>query len=113
MAILGKDSPALQCLAVATRIAGFRAGVSFTPDNSEEGTQGGQIASKGGSFAGMPFNNNRGHWVGDDFPVCSLFSYDKLGAHSSPFLPLDYADQETAWGRAASPSRLRNRDHRL
>jgi predicted porin len=47
---------------LSPRIAGFRAGVSFTPDNSEEGTQGGQIATKGGSFAGMPFNNNPGTW---------------------------------------------------
>jgi len=34
---------------------------------------------------------NRGHWVGDGFPVRSLFSYDGLGAHISPFLLLDYA----------------------
>lgn len=35
--------------------------------------------------------NNRGHWVGDGFPVRSLFSYDSLGAQVSPFLLLDYA----------------------
>jgi predicted porin len=50
---------------LSPRIAGFRAGVSYTPDNSEEGTQGGQISSKGGSFAGMPFNNNPGTWSND------------------------------------------------
>ncbi len=33
----------------------------------------------------------RGHWVGDGFPVRSLFSYDNLGQHLSPFLMLDYA----------------------
>lgn len=34
----------------------------------------------------------RGHWVGDGFPVRSLFSYDRMGAeHVSPFLLLDYA----------------------
>ncbi len=33
----------------------------------------------------------RGHWVGDGFPVRSLFSYDRLGEHLSPFLLLDYA----------------------
>ncbi len=34
----------------------------------------------------------RGHWVGDGFPVRSLFSYDRLGAdHLSPFLLLDHA----------------------
>jgi predicted porin len=42
---------------LSPRIAGFRAGVSFTPDNSEEGTSG-QIKAKGGSFAGMPFNDD-------------------------------------------------------
>ena len=34
----------------------------------------------------------RGHWVGDGFPVRSLFSYDQMGASNiSPFLLLDYA----------------------
>ncbi|WP_432719925.1 pirin family protein [Jeongeupia wiesaeckerbachi] len=33
----------------------------------------------------------RPHWVGDGFPVRSLFSYDTLGKHLSPFLLLDYA----------------------
>ena len=33
----------------------------------------------------------RGHWVGDGFPVRSLFSYDSHGEHMSPFLLLDYA----------------------
>jgi hypothetical protein len=37
------------------------------------------------------YGNNRGHWVGDGFPVRSLFSYNELGAHISPFLLLDYA----------------------
>jgi hypothetical protein len=32
-----------------------------------------------------------GHWVGDGFPVRSLFSYDSMGRHVSPFLLLDYA----------------------
>ncbi|CAN5338282.1 pirin family protein [soil metagenome] len=31
------------------------------------------------------------HWVGDGFPVRSLFSYDTLGQPLSPFLLLDYA----------------------
>lgn len=32
------------------------------------------------------------HWVGDGFPVRSLFSYDRMGAERiSPFLLLDYA----------------------
>lgn len=37
------------------------------------------------------YGNNRAHWVGDGFPVRSLFSYNTLGAHISPFLLLDYA----------------------
>ncbi len=31
------------------------------------------------------------HWVGDGFPVRTIFSYQDLGAHISPFLLLDYA----------------------
>jgi hypothetical protein len=30
-------------------------------------------------------------WVGDGFPVRTLFSYDNLGKHISPFLLLDHA----------------------
>ncbi|TPE65070.1 pirin family protein [Sandaracinobacter neustonicus] len=36
------------------------------------------------------YGNNRGHWVGDGFPVRSLFSYNSLGLRISPFLLLDY-----------------------
>ncbi|WP_168016108.1 pirin family protein [Halomonas salinarum] len=37
-----------------------------------------------------------GHWVGDGFPVRSLFSYDRMGAeHISPFLLLDHAGPHT------------------
>jgi quercetin 2,3-dioxygenase len=32
-----------------------------------------------------------GHWVGDGFPVRTLFSYDRMGKLLSPFLLLDYA----------------------
>lgn len=35
--------------------------------------------------------SNGGHWVGDGFPVNTLFSYDTQGADISPFLLLDYA----------------------
>ena len=35
--------------------------------------------------------NNRGHWVGDGFPVRTLFFYQNLGQQMSPFLMLDYA----------------------
>jgi redox-sensitive bicupin YhaK (pirin superfamily) len=37
------------------------------------------------------YGNPEQHWVGDGFPVRSLFSYDSLGQHASPFLLLDYA----------------------
>jgi len=37
------------------------------------------------------YGNDRGHWVGDGFPVRSLFSYDAAGKQVSPFLLLDYA----------------------
>src|SRR6187551_1953245 len=33
----------------------------------------------------------KGHWVGDGFPVRSLFSYNGLGQQLSPFLLLDHA----------------------
>jgi redox-sensitive bicupin YhaK (pirin superfamily) len=33
----------------------------------------------------------RPHWVGDGFPVRSLFTYDSHGEKTSPFLLLDYA----------------------
>lgn len=33
----------------------------------------------------------RPHWVGDGFPVRSLFSYSSHGKQLSPFLLLDYA----------------------
>lgn len=32
------------------------------------------------------------HWVGNGFPVRSLFSYDRYGKELSPFLLLDYAE---------------------
>jgi len=34
---------------------------------------------------------NAGHWVGDGFPVSTLFSYNTQGEALSPFLLLDYA----------------------
>ena len=35
--------------------------------------------------------NNQGHWVGDGFPVRTLFFYQQLGKEMSPFLMLDLA----------------------
>jgi quercetin 2,3-dioxygenase len=37
------------------------------------------------------FRNQQPHWVGDGFPVRSLFSYFSAGSAVSPFLLLDYA----------------------
>jgi len=35
--------------------------------------------------------SNQSHWVGDGFPVRTLFSYQSMGEELSPFLMLDYA----------------------
>src|SRR5262249_2229776 len=35
--------------------------------------------------------NSDRHWVGDGFPVRTIFSYDDLARELSPFLLLDYA----------------------
>ena len=37
------------------------------------------------------YTSPRAHWVGDGFLVRTLFSYDSLGKHISPFLLLDHA----------------------
>ncbi|MGE8186592.1 pirin family protein [Pseudomonas sp. NPDC086278] len=37
------------------------------------------------------YTSPRAHWVGDGFPVRTLFSYDNLARHISPFLLLDHA----------------------
>jgi quercetin 2,3-dioxygenase len=37
------------------------------------------------------FRDPPDHWVGDGFPVRTVFSYDRLGHELSPFLLLDYA----------------------
>jgi redox-sensitive bicupin YhaK (pirin superfamily) len=37
------------------------------------------------------YNAPRAHWVGDGFPVRSLFTYDSHAGQLSPFLMLDYA----------------------
>jgi redox-sensitive bicupin YhaK (pirin superfamily) len=38
--------------------------------------------------------NNRMHWVGDGFPVRTLFAYNAQGNDISPFLMLDYGQGE-------------------
>jgi len=51
------------------------------------------------------------HWVGDGFPVRTLFSYDGLGAELSPFLMLDYAPP-AAFAPAARPRGVGEHPHR-
>lgn len=53
----------------------------------------------------------RPHWVGDGFPVRSLFGYDGLGKHLSPFLLLDHA-APTRFEPAARPRGVGQHPHR-
>ncbi|HMM77889.1 MAG TPA: pirin family protein [Gammaproteobacteria bacterium] len=53
----------------------------------------------------------RPHWVGDGFPVRSLFGYDDLGKHLSPFLLLDHA-APTRFEPAARPRGVGQHPHR-
>jgi redox-sensitive bicupin YhaK (pirin superfamily) len=53
----------------------------------------------------------KAHWVGDGFPVRSLFSYDRLGQHISPFLLLDHA-APTVFPAAARPRGVGEHPHR-
>jgi quercetin 2,3-dioxygenase len=53
----------------------------------------------------------KGHWVGDGFPVRSLFSYDNLGRQLSPFLLLDYAGP-AQFSPAARPRGVGEHPHR-
>lgn len=52
-----------------------------------------------------------GHWVGDGFPVRSLFTYEKLGRQLSPFLMLDYAGP-AEFAPAATPRGVGEHPHR-
>ena len=53
----------------------------------------------------------KAHWVGDGFPVRSLFNYEQLGRHISPFLLLDYA-APTVFPPAARPRGVGEHPHR-
>lgn len=53
----------------------------------------------------------RSHWVGDGFPVRSLFSYDSHGKQLSPFLLLDYAGP-AQFDSAAKPRGVGVHPHR-
>lgn len=51
------------------------------------------------------------HWVGDGFPVYSIFSYDGLGKQLSPFLLFDYAPP-TEFTPASHPRGVGTHPHR-
>ncbi|KQP23516.1 pirin family protein [Pseudorhodoferax sp. Leaf267] len=53
----------------------------------------------------------RPHWVGDGFPVRSLFGYDGLGRQLSPFLLLDHA-APTHFEPATQPRGVGSHPHR-
>lgn len=56
-------------------------------------------------------NPPRQHWVGDGFPVQSLFSYNDHGRELSPFLLLDYA-APAEFGPATRPRGVGEHPHR-
>jgi len=56
-------------------------------------------------------SNPRGHWVGDGFPVRSLFSYATHAKQLSPFLLLDYAGP-AEFTPAAHPRGVGQHPHR-
>jgi redox-sensitive bicupin YhaK (pirin superfamily) len=51
------------------------------------------------------------HWVGDGFPVKTVFSYDNFGQQLSPFLLLDHAEPRT-FEPAAKPRGVGEHPHR-
>ena len=55
--------------------------------------------------------NRNQHWVGDGFPVRTLFSYDRLGQQISPFLLFDYAGP-ARFEPAAQPRGVGQHPHR-
>ena len=57
------------------------------------------------------YSSSRLHWVGDGFPVRTVFSQDSLGRHISPFLMLDYAPP-TRFEPAARPRGVGAHPHR-
>jgi len=52
-----------------------------------------------------------GHWVGDGFPVRSIFSYDRQAQENSPFLLFDYAGPYN-FPPAATPRGVGQHPHR-
>jgi redox-sensitive bicupin YhaK (pirin superfamily) len=58
------------------------------------------------------FPSPQGHWVGDGFPVRSLFTYDRFGRNISPFLLLDYAGPATFTAAPPRPRGVGEHPHR-
>jgi quercetin 2,3-dioxygenase len=56
-------------------------------------------------------SNNEAHWVGDGFPVRTLFSYQSMSEELSPFLMLDYASS-TSFPPSATPRGVGPHPHR-
>ena len=56
-------------------------------------------------------SNNQAHWVGDGFPVRTLFTYQSMGEELSPFLMLDYASP-TAFPPATTAKGVGPHPHR-
>ena len=54
---------------------------------------------------------NQTHWVGDGFPVRTLFSYSTMGEQLSPFLMLDYASP-TAFSPSKQAKGVGSHPHR-
>jgi redox-sensitive bicupin YhaK (pirin superfamily) len=57
-------------------------------------------------------SNNTGHWVGDGFPVRSLFSYNGDTAAISPFLLFDYAGPHDFAPNPGQPRGVGQHPHR-
>lgn len=57
------------------------------------------------------YSSSQPHWVGDGFPVRTIFSQGSLGRHLSPFLMLDYA-APTRFEPAARPRGVGTHPHR-
>ncbi len=57
------------------------------------------------------YGNTQSHWVGDGFPVRTLFSYQTLADHVSPFLLLDFAGPHN-FAAAARPRGVGEHPHR-
>jgi redox-sensitive bicupin YhaK (pirin superfamily) len=57
------------------------------------------------------YSSSQPHWVGDGFPVRTVFSQESLGRHISPFLMLDYAPP-TRFEPAARPRGVGIHPHR-